>query len=159
MNNLKADVNAVRGVLINEGKVLCIKNKVDRVNYFDLPGGQIEPGESKEEACIREFMEETGVKIDSPEYKGDLVILNANKHIIHLNMFLVEKFDGIPKDFEENSSMWMDIKEYLSQELLYANSIILDDFFYKIFTGEKKFEIKLEVDNLDKITKLDFRYM
>ena len=74
-------------------------------------------------------------------------------------MFLVEKFDGIPKDFEENSSMWMDIKEYLSQELLYANSIILDDFFYKIFTGEKKFEIKLEVDNLDKITKLDFRYM
>lgn len=47
MNNLKADVNAVRGVLINEGKVLCIKNKVDRINYFDLPGGQIEPGESK----------------------------------------------------------------------------------------------------------------
>ena len=48
MNNLKADVNAVRGVLINEGKVLCIKNKVDRIliylraKVYSIHSGHIE---------------------------------------------------------------------------------------------------------------------
>lgn len=155
---MKDSIDAVRGVLIENGKVLCIKNKVERVDYYDLPGGGIEEGETKEEACIREFREETGVEISDPLYKGTVVIEN-DRHIINLKMFVVNKFEGSPMDFYENSSMWMDVNEYLSQDLLYANSIVLDKFFYKVLTGNEEFEIKLNVDDLDKVTSLNFRYV
>ncbi len=155
---MKEEMLAVRGVLINDGKLLCIKNKIERENYYDLPGGQIEEGETKEEACIREFKEETGVNIYEPMYKGTVIIENSN-HIYNLKIFVINKFDGTPCDFHENFSMWMDVDEYLSKELLYANAIVLDKFFYKVLNGEKEFEIKMCVDEFDNIFSLNFKYV
>jgi 8-oxo-dGTP diphosphatase len=37
---------------------------VSKFNYHKLPGGGIEKGENKKEACIRELAEETGCKIE-----------------------------------------------------------------------------------------------
>ncbi len=156
---MKDIVYAVRGVLVNKEKLLCIKNKTERIGYYDLPGGEIENGETPYIACVREFKEETGIYVKEASYKGTIII-KLEDRIINLKIFLVEKYSGNNIDeFDENYSMWLDIKEYLAKEKLYANSIILTDFFYNILKGDREFEIDLEVDEFDKIQTLNFKYV
>jgi len=50
------------GILINDGKVLMVKN--DRDPYYYSVGGAIRHGETIEDAAIREVWEETGVKFE-----------------------------------------------------------------------------------------------
>ncbi|MET3289375.1 UNVERIFIED_CONTAM: 8-oxo-dGTP diphosphatase [Brevibacillus sp. OAP136] len=54
---------AVSGYITNEqGEVLLVRS-AHRPDTFELPGGQLEEGESLEDAILREIMEETGIRI------------------------------------------------------------------------------------------------
>ena len=50
----------------NDGKILLLRRQEDTpgAGQWDLPGGAIEKGESKEDALKREVFEETNLKID-----------------------------------------------------------------------------------------------
>lgn len=62
---------AVLGYVIKDEKVLLIRRGTAPFkNYWCLPGGIAELGESLEEACIREIREETGVEIEVLEEVG-----------------------------------------------------------------------------------------
>jgi 8-oxo-dGTP pyrophosphatase MutT (NUDIX family) len=52
-----------------------------------IPGGQLEPGESHRQAALREFREETGIRVDSEQMLGKL-----SKLFIPASNFLVEPF-------------------------------------------------------------------
>lgn len=58
---------AVRGIVLNEGKLLCVRLKpykghLKRDNsYWCLPGGGLEKSESLIDGLEREMIEETGV--------------------------------------------------------------------------------------------------
>ena len=53
----------VTGILIEDEKVLLVKQKVANRNW-SLPGGRAENGETLEEAMIREMREETGLEVN-----------------------------------------------------------------------------------------------
>lgn len=54
---------AVRAIVVKDNKILVMKrNKFGHV-YYTLAGGRIEPGESPEQALLREIYEETGLTI------------------------------------------------------------------------------------------------
>ncbi len=85
----------VYGILVIDRKVLMIKKS--RGAYkgkYDLPGGKIEFGEETEEALRREFIEETGITIDSykflgyqehfQDYKNDK---GQARHLHHLGLY------------------------------------------------------------------------
>lgn len=55
-----AAVISIKGVLIEEGRVLLLENERGE---WELPGGRPEPGEAPEAALIREFGEELGAEI------------------------------------------------------------------------------------------------
>ncbi len=55
---------AVRAIVVQDGKLLVIRrNKFGSV-YYTLPGGGIDPGETAEQALVREMAEETSVQVE-----------------------------------------------------------------------------------------------
>jgi len=58
------DRPAAFGVLARDGKVALVSiEKPGYLAWFDLPGGAVDPGEDDPAALVREFGEETGLKV------------------------------------------------------------------------------------------------
>src|ERR671915_2359890 len=54
------EVQAAGGVVVRDGKVLLVHRP--RYDDWTLPKGKLDPGESFEDAALREVEEETGVR-------------------------------------------------------------------------------------------------
>ncbi|EEL81012.1 MutT/NUDIX [Bacillus cereus AH1271] len=82
----------VTGILIEDEKVLLVKQKVANRNW-SLPGGRVENGETLEEGMTREMREETGleVKIKKLLYVCDKP--DASPSLLHIT-FLLERIEG-----------------------------------------------------------------
>ena len=58
---------SVRGIIIKDGKIAMMHSK--KFDYYKLPGGGIEPGETLEETLIREVREESGLIVKKETIK------------------------------------------------------------------------------------------
>lgn len=71
----------VGAVVQHNGKMLLLKRPEDDFmgSIFELPSGNVEPGETLDEALRREVQEETGLKISAiREYLGHFDYLSGN---------------------------------------------------------------------------------
>ena len=76
---------AVGAVVFNKGKLLLVlRAKPPAENYWTIPGGCVELGETLQEAAEREIREETGLTIQArePVYTFDLIERDANGAIL-----------------------------------------------------------------------------
>lgn len=136
---------AVRCYLIKDNKVIVTKYKQgNKEGYYDIPGGKIEDGELPEQTAIREMKEETGLDIKNLKYRGNMIIEYPNR-IFDFDVFICSEYEGVPQDFEENTSLWIDINELLQKEKILSNIIVLDRFFVKGLTDNACF-IKMHID-------------
>mgnify|MGYP000346675107 CR=1 FL=1 len=114
----------IYGVCIRNGKLLVIhKNGGPYTNRFDLPGGSIEPKESILETVIREFIEETGVKVQIKQNIGvkDFIVpwkraKFEHTHCHHIAIFYeVIYISGDVKDSlnidDSMGAEWMDVEQ------------------------------------------------
>lgn len=53
----------VTGVLVEAGRLLLVRQKVNSERGWSLPGGRVEQGETLQQAIIREMREETGLEV------------------------------------------------------------------------------------------------
>lgn len=123
---------AVRIFAFKDNKVACIKYKNINKDYFDIPGGKIEDGETAVQACIREFKEETGMDIDDLKCIGKVEIIYPNKKFI-METYVANKVIGNPQEFDDNYSYWLPINELTEKERRFAITHLLDDDMMKCF--------------------------
>ena len=58
------DRPAAFGIALRDGRIAMVKVTVEgQGTWFDLPGGALDPGEDDQKAVVREFGEETGLKV------------------------------------------------------------------------------------------------
>ncbi len=143
---------AVRSFLIEDNNIVAIKYKtgVDK-DYYDIPGGKIEIGETSEEASIREFKEETGMNLLKQKYIGH-VILEYPDRIYDFDIFNVEKYIGKTMESEDMYSMWKNIDELIKEEKAFVSIEIIK---YIIKNPKQKIELKIFCDINHKITKIE----
>jgi mutator protein MutT len=77
-------------LILNERKEVLAVSRKDDHNDLGLPGGKVEPGETFEQAAIREAWEEVGIQI---EKMRDVFDHPCRVH--HAHTFLVEEWTGL----------------------------------------------------------------
>lgn len=51
------------GLVVEDGRLACVRVDRGEGSYFDLPGGAVDGDETEEQAVVREFLEETGMTV------------------------------------------------------------------------------------------------
>lgn len=149
---------AVKCLLIENEKIVITKYlKGKKKGYYDIPGGKIEDGEKLEEAAIREMKEETGMSVSNLIKKGIFEVEYPDRKF-YFDVFLAKKYEGVPQNFEENTSEWINIEELLNKEKILSNILILDKSFNKALENENNnFHMKVKVDEVENILNFEYR--
>jgi len=83
------------GVLVTAGRLFIQKRQADDVwpGLWEFPGGVLEPGETPEQAMVREFLEETGLAV-RPAGKIAVVRTSYTRYRITLHGFFCQAESG-----------------------------------------------------------------
>lgn len=77
---------------------------------WEFVGGKVEPGETKQQALIRECREELAITLSVREVFMD-VIHEYPDLTIHLTLFNASIQEGIPQKLEHNDIRWVGVDE------------------------------------------------
>ena len=89
---------------------------------WEFVGGKVEPGETKEQALIRECQEELGVTVE--EVFMD-VVHEYPDLTVHLTLFHATIRKGVPQKLEHNDICWITVDEIDRFEFCPADAEIL----------------------------------
>lgn len=121
LNGFQVDLSFTRGeftvepkhVLVflkHENKWLCTIHKRRGVEF---PGGKLEPGETVEEAAVREVFEETGVRVKNLQWFAEYAV---HDNTLFCKTVFTAQFAGQEKicfDLETSGMMWLTDEELL----------------------------------------------
>jgi len=149
---------AVSGYITNErGEVLLVRN-VHRSDTLEMPGGQVEEGETLEEAIHREIFEETGITVDLIGITG--IYQNVSNSIISVVFRGTFKSGEIrPAEGETSEVLFTQINyENINQlitrphfrsrvlDAVSPNYLPFEAFKVKPFELVRRFEVKNELN-------------
>lgn len=114
------EVDVVVGILLRGNKFLVEHRSPDEKVDPDivcLPGGHVEPEESRDEALRREMREELGIEVKETKFvcRNLYVASNGEKQTAHC--YLVTKYRGEPTSRSAEKIYWESDIENLSLEV------------------------------------------
>ena len=98
-------------------------------------GGKFEYGESPFDCVRREFLEETGLTLTDPKYRGIITFVSDEYGTEYMHLFSAKNFDGrIKENCDEGVLEWI-----AKDELLKLNLWEGDKIFLKLLDTEPRF--------------------
>ena len=92
-----------------EGRVLLQQRPVGKAlaGLWEFPGGKLEPGESPEEALVRELREELDIMVtaDALEPAGFATEALPGRHLLLL-LYVIRSWQGVPVALEADGLTW-----------------------------------------------------
>lgn len=116
--------------LKNGGRYLMLhrtkkQNDINEGKWIGI-GGKFECGESPEECMLREFEEETGLKLTSYALKGIITFVSDVCETEYMHLFTADGFEGNIRGCDEGELEWINEAELLSLNLWEGDRIFLD---------------------------------
>lgn len=112
--------HVVAGAVFRDGRVLLAQRTrpPELAGRWELPGGKIEPGESAEQALVRELREELGIEVRGADRFGPPVHLRSD---LVMCAYRVELVSGEPRPLEHAALRWVDAEELDWMDLVAAD--------------------------------------
>lgn len=112
---------------------------------FNGFGGKLEPGESIEQAAIREAIEESG--LTPLVYEKRAIIDFPNSYPFRMNLYVCTKWDGEPQESEEMRPEWFDFDQ-VPYEKMWED----DRYWLKFILEGKKIRASFTFENNEDLT-------
>ena len=128
------DKNQLLLGLRNENENLA-DSELHEEGTWTMPGGNIEYGETFEEAGAREAYEETGIIINPNDLEVICVQVDKNEHAHYISVGMIAKlFEGKPKVMEQDivDWKWFDL-DNLPKNIFSASKKTIDCFLQNKF--------------------------
>lgn len=121
-------INVVAAVICNkDNKILIAQRnfKKSQGGLWEFPGGKIEPGETREQAIVREIKEEMNIEIEVEKYLAEKVFKYPEKTINLIALKCIIKNGTISLN-EHEDAKWISISEISKYNFAPADIFILD---------------------------------
>ena len=119
---------------------------------INAPGGRIEPGETPQQAAIRETSEEIGLTCWDVKEIGKLHFIFTDGYSLHGTIFITDKYKGEPSESEEAKPFWC-CMDKIPYDQMWADDrywlpLVLDGYYingYFIFDNDKMLSHRVDV--------------
>ncbi len=91
---------------------------------WEFVGGKVEPGETKEQALIRECREELAITVSVGDVFMD-VVYEYPDITVHLTLFQASVAEGVPQKLEHNDIRWIPVMEISQYDFCPADQAVL----------------------------------
>lgn len=105
------EIKVVAAIIQKENKILATKRGYGEfINMWEFPGGKIEPGETKEQAIVREIKEELNIEISVDKFAIDIEYQYPNFYLF-MSCFMCSIKEGSIELLEHNDGKWITKEE------------------------------------------------
>ncbi|QJB57997.1 (deoxy)nucleoside triphosphate pyrophosphohydrolase [Pseudodesulfovibrio sp. zrk46] len=124
---MKPLIEVVAGIIWQDGQYLAVERPegAKMAGWWEFPGGKIEPGESRDDAIVRELQEELGVTPVEFEYWRDLKH-EYDEFVVQLYFFHISNYTGRLTSLEDQRMEWVDPAKPPTLDYLPADIVIVE---------------------------------
>ena len=116
----------VAALIWDENRFLACQRPAHKARglLWEFVGGKVEPGETREEALIRECQEELAVTVSVQDVFMEVDHVYPDL-TVHLTLFNASVAEGTPQKIEHNDLRWITVEEINQYEFCPADEEIL----------------------------------
>jgi len=116
----------VAALIWDENRFLACQRPAHKARglLWEFVGGKVEPGETREQALIRECQEELAVTVAVQDVFMEVDHVYPDL-TVHLTLFNASITEGIPQKIEHNDLRWITVEEIDQYEFCPADEEIL----------------------------------
>lgn len=114
------------------------KNDINHDKWLGI-GGKLEEGESPYDCILREVLEETSLRLESPRYRGLVTFVTEDGYTEQMHLFTCDKFTGEIGECSEGELEWVQKDKITSLPIWEGDKI----FFELLAQNRPFFSLKL----------------
>ena len=118
-----------------DGMVLLIRKlKGMGAGLINAPGGRVDPGETPEQAAVREAQEELHVTPIGVRKAGELAFQFTDGYALRCHVYTAASYEGVPTETDEAIPLWVD-----EREMPYSQMWADDRLWYPLVLQNRRF--------------------